>query len=329
MKYRGEEDPLYASGLTGGLSEGWPWFLDGMRPQGFMGRAFVRKHCRLIGSSPDLNRWGSDQYLLSALLFGSDLPGNLVIGDHPIEVPEFVDQSCWPDLAREAIRGNPAGSSAGGEQPKFSSGIEIVKFARFDGEGGRWADLLVAESLAADVLAGNGIAVAHTRIMDQDGFRFLAIRRFDRTERGGRHGMHSLEALDGAFIGEGGGAWPDLAASLHHPEGLLGFDDLDAIKKIWNFGRAIGNTDMHLGNLSFLETDRRLLTVAPVYDMLPMAYIPTSAGIPEAGDIDLPVIEEDNMAKDFWQRVAEDTRISASFRNIAKSHLSRVQGIGI
>jgi hypothetical protein len=45
---------------------------------------------------------------------------------------------------------------------------------------------------------------------------------------------------------------------------------LDQIQAIWWFGRLIGNTDMHLGNLAFVPG----LNVAPVYDMLPAMYAP-------------------------------------------------------
>jgi serine/threonine protein kinase HipA of HipAB toxin-antitoxin module len=44
------------------------------------------------------------------------------------------------------------------------------------------------------------------------------------------------------------------------------------------FGRMIGNSDMHPGNLGFQLTDRGPLALAPVYDMLPMSLAPTSSG---------------------------------------------------
>ena len=39
---------LYSRHLANGLSEGWPWFLDGLRPQGFMGGAFAKQYHHIL-----------------------------------------------------------------------------------------------------------------------------------------------------------------------------------------------------------------------------------------------------------------------------------------
>jgi hypothetical protein len=326
------DEPLLSAGLTNGVSEGWPWFLDGLRPQGFMGRAFARQHHHILGLPHDLNRWGSDSFLLAAYLYGADMPGNLMVGDHPAEVPESVADEHWPELARESVRGNPPGSSAGGERPKFSTGLDLVKFASLDGQERRWADLLVAEAIAGEVLRDAGIAVAHTRLVESASFLFLAVRRFDRTDAGGRIGMHSLSAFDGAFYGNASGAWPEVADLLYR-DGWIGPSDRATIHTLWEFGQAIGNNDMHFGNLSFLEDAKGdTIRLAPVYDMLPMRYIPSAAGVPEAGDVNLPqsnVVQSAELARDFWIRVEQDPRISFSFRRVAESNLGETQGIGL
>jgi hypothetical protein len=41
------------------------------------------------------------------------------------------------------------------------------------------------------------------------------------------------------------------------------------------FGRLIGNSDMHQGNLGFHLADQGPLPLAPVYDMLPMSLAPS------------------------------------------------------
>jgi len=97
------------------------------------------------------------------------------------------------------------------ERPKFSTGLELVKFARRDEQQGRWADLLVAEATAAEVLRNHAVPSAASRIVEVDAFVFLAVRRFDRTDAGGRIGVHSLAAIDGALSGEGSGSWADMA----------------------------------------------------------------------------------------------------------------------
>ena len=58
---------------------GLPWFLDDMRPQGFMGRTFAQAHPALqLGNDP--RHWNDDDVLRALALFGDDLPGNLIVG---------------------------------------------------------------------------------------------------------------------------------------------------------------------------------------------------------------------------------------------------------
>jgi len=48
---------------------------------------------------------------------------------------------------------------------------------------------------------------------------------------------------------------------------------------LFAFGTLIGNTDMHAGNLSFVTDSGRPYALSPAYDMLPMAFSPSSGGI--------------------------------------------------
>ena len=321
MKFISNE-PLYSLGLKNGISEGWPWFLDELRPQGFMGRAFAQKYHRQLGVPADLNRWGSDEFLLTSYIFGDDLPGNLMVGEHPIRVPESINESDWPELAKESVKGRPPGSSAGGERPKFSAGLELVKFARRDDQKGRWADLLAAESTASEILREHGIPSPASRIVEVDDWVFLAVRRFDRTHQGGRVGVHTLAAIDGNLYGEGSGSWADVADKLYL-DGLISPSDQDRIQQVWDFGRAIRNTDMHFGNLGFHPTGGSGFKIAPIYDMLPMAYAPNAAGIPEFEPATGPFhgVRAETMAIEFWKRLTLDSRLSESFRSIARRHL--------
>lgn len=322
MEFAGEE-PLYSRGMKDGISDGWPWFLDELRPQGFMGRAFAHRHQRLLAAPPDLNLWGSDQFLLASFIFGDDLPGNLMVGDHPLRDPEKFPESAWPELARESVKGRPPGSSAGGERPKFSTGWEMVKFARRDDQFGRWADLLLSEHIASEVLCAHGIATAESRIVEVDGFVFLAIRRFDRADLGGRIGIHSLGAIDGAFYGEGSGSWAMMADHLYK-DGFLLKTDREKVQTVWDFGRSIRNTDMHFGNLAFQPTPEGRLKVAPIYDMLPMAYAPNAAGLPEFEPVRAPIgnLEAESIAQTYWKRLSESDSLSQGFRQIAQKHVN-------
>ena len=71
-----------ADGLTQ-LHDGLPWFLDDMRPQGFMGQTFVQNHPEL--SLPaDLRHWNDEHALKAMVLAGDDLPGNLIVGEQAL-----------------------------------------------------------------------------------------------------------------------------------------------------------------------------------------------------------------------------------------------------
>jgi hypothetical protein len=250
-----------------------------------------------------------------------------MVGEHQIGVPESIEESEWPELAREAVKGRPPGSSAGGERPKFSVGLELVKFTRRDDQQGRWADLLIAEAMVGEVLRDHGIPAAASRIVEVEDFVFLAVQRFDRTESGGRVGLHSLAAIDGALYGEASGSWADMADKLIK-DGLISLTDRNRIQLLWDFGRAIRNTDMHFGNLSFHPTSDGGFTLAPIYDMLPMAYAPNAAGVPEFEPATAPleVIQARTLANDFWKRASMDTRLSGAFRDIARLHCANVSG---
>lgn len=313
-------EPLYSLGLKNGISEGWPWFLDELHPQGFMGRAFAQRFHRQLGAPADLNRWGSDQFLLASYIFGDDLPGNLMVGEHSISVPEAVSETEWPELARQSVKGYPPGSSAGGERPKFSVGLELVKFARRDDRHGRWADLLVAEATAGEILREHGIPAAASRIVEVDDFVFLAVKRFDRTASGGKVGVHSLAAIDGALYGEGSGSWAGMADRLCQ-DGLISSSDQERIRQVWDFGKGIGNTDMHFGNLGFHPRDKGFV-LAPIYDMLPMAYAPNAAGVPAYEPDNRRVTDSQgvSMAREFWGELSMDPRISSGFTKIAAAH---------
>ncbi len=66
--------------FAAGLFPGLPWFLDDLRPQGFMGRAFARTHGPQLGLDPDASRWSNDDVVVALLQRGHDLVGNFVLG---------------------------------------------------------------------------------------------------------------------------------------------------------------------------------------------------------------------------------------------------------
>ncbi|MEX1167707.1 MAG: transcriptional regulator, partial [Hydrogenophaga sp.] len=134
-----------------------PWFLYDMRPQGFLGRGFSPAHPTLHLPT-NLNHWSDDHILKALVHAGVDQPGNLLVGALAFDLflsrqPAANRQPAidYPPLAQQALGSGQGGSSAGGEQPKFSAQRDghpvLVKFSSAgDGPADqRWRDLLICE----------------------------------------------------------------------------------------------------------------------------------------------------------------------------------------
>jgi hypothetical protein len=66
-------DTLYSPGL--------PWWLLDMRPQGYLGRAYVARHGAALGLPARLGDWSDTHALQALLVHGHDAVGNLLLGD--------------------------------------------------------------------------------------------------------------------------------------------------------------------------------------------------------------------------------------------------------
>ncbi len=272
-------------------SDGLPWWLLDMRPQGFLGRAYAQRHAAALGLSPQLNEWSDTDMLRALLAHGHDVVGNLLLGDlareHFIDAPPPVpvDPADYPAHAAAAERGDLPGSSAGGEQPKFVAFTDrhvLVKFTAASANPDnpvtrRWRDLLAAEHVAAQVLLDAGLPACPSRLIDVAGRRFLEVERFDRVGQSGRRAVHSLLALDAEFVGDANAPWPALTGRLA-AKGIVTAESTSGAALLYAFGTLIGNTDMHHGNLSFVGEHGHPYQLAPIYDMLPMAFRPAGSG---------------------------------------------------
>jgi hypothetical protein len=109
--------------------------MEDLRPAGFLGCAFGQRMAQFFQLQANPDEW-SDLELLSTLTaFGSDLPGNFILGDgralsdfqeHKIATAEgcyrHTKPDCYPALAQQVLEHcEDYGSSAGGEQPKFTT----------------------------------------------------------------------------------------------------------------------------------------------------------------------------------------------------------------
>ena len=322
-------------------SDGLPWWLFDMRPQGYLGRAYNQRHGPRLGLPERLSDWSDTHALRALLLQGEDLPGNILLGEdaqkqfiesaNPTPFSAAKRREVYADLAAAAARGDLHGSSAAGEQPKFTAYVQlddnsaahvIVKFSASlpSPVSERWRDLLKAEHIALQVLRDSGIDAAHTNIIDHGAQRFLEVQRFDRVAVQGRRALHSMAALDAEFVGSGG-RWPEIAYALARAR-TIEQEAVDSACLLWAFGTLIGNTDMHSGNLSFMSDHGRPYQLAPAYDMTPMAFAPTAGGDLPQRALELNIGEQVSarvwiralpMAREFVRRLSVADGLSTGF----------------
>lgn len=128
--------------------------------------------------------------------------------------------------------------------------------------GRRWADLLISEHVANQVLEANGHLCAKTQIHEIGDRIYLESDRFDRFGLNGRRGLVSLRAVNAAFIGQGSGSWIKCAQQLSNI-GLIAPETIERIAQLWCFGNLLANNDMHFGNLSLYLDNDFPLALAP------------------------------------------------------------------
>lgn len=332
-----------------GLFPDLPWFLDDLRPQGFVGRAFARRYSEMLGLSPDPRLWDAAGVLVALLSFGDDLPGDLIVGDQSLErfqraalrqppaIPCGERTARYEENASAALQGEMPGSSAAGEQPKFTACVEdadgprhvLVKFSPLldTPSGRRWGDLLVCEHLAAELLREEGFPACDTQVLEGGGRRFLEVTRFDRVGAFGRRGFTTLMPLDSAHYGKLD-TWLAAAERLAQ-DGWLTAETATRLRLLWWFGGLIGNSDMHFGNVG-ITLDALPAQLAPAYDMLPMLFRPEAGGeivarsfappLPNPGQVAV-WRQAAELAGVFWQRVISDGRIGAEMRVEAERSL--------
>ncbi len=345
-----------APGTDHGLFDGLPFFLQDLWPQGFIGRTIPGRFPEL-GLPERVTDW-SDTHVLGYLCRrGEDCIGDFIVGDESLQ--RYLKQSLAPaapigqsargaqyaQLADAAIAGAPAGSSAGGEHPKFTTLIGqgeeqrnvLVKFspAGSDPQAQRWRDLLVCEHLAADAMRQAGLPSNTTDLIESGGRMFLEVTRFDRTGARGRVGVLSLAAIADHHLGRRD-SWVGAANALRAIDRLSSADH-QSIRRLATFGQLIGNTDMHFGNLSFFFSFGARLALAPAYDMLPMLYAPVAgdAGLPTRL-FEPPLPTADNLdvwrsvaevAQEFWRLVSEHELVSTEFAAQARRNAGHVAQI--
>ena len=348
--------PVPEESITGWW-EGLPYPLHDMRPQGYMGRQFARAEHRQLAVPENPQEWSDDDVLHVLARTGADMSGSLILGNAAYEawlarkvaVPRVLDDkelpAAYAAMAEQSIAAGVPASSAAGEFPKFAALRDLpdaatphvlVKFSGNDASPPvvRWSDLLVCEHLALECARLlDGVASPPSRVVRHAGRTFLEVERFDRHGLHGRSRLSSLATLNAALIGEATNDWTRLAARMV-PMRLVSARDAQAIERLWWFGRLIANTDMHTGNLSFRARDT--LTLAPCYDMLPMAYAPLPGGEVPVREFNpplpLPPQREAwsaacHAALRFWRLAGGDARIGSAFRAVCEANADTLDRI--
>jgi len=344
--------PWLRGEFADGLFPGLPWFLDDMRPQGFLGRAFAQRHARELGLRDDILTWNADDVLVALLRHGDDGPGQFVLGEaaleqalrrQPLPLAARMRARHYGALADATLAGERVGSSAAGEQPKFTACVEqadgalrqvIVKFSEpvaGNPVGQRWADLLICEHLASEVLREHGQPSARTELVTSGGRLCLESTRFDRLGAHGRRGVVSLAAWSDAHDGVRDD-WASAAGRMRR-DGWLTAAAAAQVQQLGWFGRMIGNTDMHFGNLGFFLDDALPLQLAPSYDMLPMLYRPAANGSIAPRNYQPPPPspaalahwqQAAGWAMQLWQQASRHAQISVGFRQLAADNHARL-----
>ncbi len=334
-------DRLHVSvpGLDQMANGKWPWFLTPLKAEGFLGRALARRLAPL-GLPDNPEHWPLAQQLFAAL-HTPDAPGAVLLGEPQAAPLMPLAEAADFDRLADALTGSlTQGSSAGGEQAKFlargASGEPVlVKFSPPRGTpfGERWHALLHLEALALQVLQQHGVPVAPTRVVQTARRSYLESTRFDRVGRSGRRHVVALTALHEAFVQGPRQHWAASARALAQQKRLPAAE-AEQVQALLHFGRLIGNTDMHFGNLSFYAPQAGLaagrVRLAPVYDMLPMRWRPDlNSGelglLPfEPQDIDLQSAAR-GPALAFWQRAAEHTTLDKAMRQLAATMVGRLK----
>lgn len=332
--------------FSSGMFPGVPWFLEDQRPQGFIGHGFARRSAADLGLPWNIGLWGDDDVLAALLQRGDLASGNFVLGDEalcrvlrsrPESIPRASRGQVYGELAAGALVRAASNAWVAGEQPKFTTTIDdgegsfrhvIVKFSEPVDDrpaARRWADLLISEHLADQLLAEQEGTDARTDLVWSQGRVCLEVTRFDRVGGHGRRGCVTLAAWSDAHDGDRDD-WPGTALRMQQ-HGWIEIDAVEQVRRRWWFGQMIANADMHFGNLGFFLDDALPLRLTPSYDMLPMLYRPAGSGELPVRRFQPPAPMADELAawdavggwaELYWQQVADHPDISDDFRQIAE-----------
>jgi len=184
------------------------------------------------------------------------------------------------------------------------------------------------------VLGEHGYASTQSFVETTKERSYLFYKRFDRLPKNGKRHFVSIGAIYRGLIGTSWRNWIVTSQRLESDKRLTR-GCAQRVNDIFAYGCLIGNTDMHAGNLSFYVEPDCLsgapMTLAPVYDMLPMHWQPSPylRDMPEYTGFEPDVQSLGNsqavsMALCFWQSVAGCDDVSNAMKSIASHMKERI-----
>jgi serine/threonine-protein kinase HipA len=177
----------------------------------------------------------------------------------------------------------------------------------------RHAGLVRAEDTCLAIAQAAGIPAANSRIEVLAGIDCIIVERFDRRVDGERvsrvHQEDACQALGVDLEGKdprakyeanGGPSLRNVAALLNGYSQESQVELLRLLEQLV-FTVAIGNADHHAKNISFLHTDARHITLAPLYDTIPTGLWPTldsRAAMSIGAAVDIPDIDSQDLIRE-------------------------------
>jgi len=145
----------------------------------------------------------------------------------------------------------------------------------------------------------------------------------------GRVGVLSLAAVHD----DPADSWSRAAAHLQNVR-RLSAEDTRRLRWLDAFGALIANTDRHPYNIVFFSGGAAL-RLAPAFDQVSMLYAPTTDGQMPRQNFVMPHATADTLevwddacfaAREFWQRAAEDARLSDDIRRFSTQNAKILAG---
>lgn len=262
-----------------------------------------------------------DLYRVGAIRYRLNDEGNFLDDRDGLAAPPFVELRALEEASR-ALESDPdntspdgrewlrmliaPGGSLGGARPKASVADErghlwIAKFpsTRDDYDVGGWE--MVVNALADH--CGLRVATGTARRFASDHHCFM-VKRFDRTEQGGRLHFASAMTMTDRVDGDDasvGASYLELAEALMEHGSEANAD----LRELWSrivFNILVSNTDDHLRNHGFILDPGRGWRLSDAYDMNPVAH---------ADGLKLNITDADNaLDLELAREVAEYFRVS-------------------